>query len=1381
MLNQQFEVFLANLFCIYIDEINSQNTKYQYVSSNPEQSLKLYNGFKSLGFKTLKVNDSMVNYVESCGGQKIIVMLHHLGEQDANSSHEDYIASVRDAINDIENAILFIINNSSLETLTTTFTDTCAAGGVYASENVSKALSNLGYKHKEKLIYESLIAISQKTIDEENLSIFGFEKLYKSLHCEKIDIKEHGFFPEPRLSDINNETQLRKELYKNKILSMTINAIVNDFSDDSSELQKKLEEIGLGERFIKENFIKNKLAYKNETFSNIEDEIEKNKLRKLEVRSIEINSNVLNTWRDLNNNSPSNGQISLISEVNSNEVELKIKMGRGEPQLRNEQVTVDGDISLDKITINTINTDNHSILNVKLPFIGSPLFFQIRLKRSSSRESYKFNVCIVKSDVFYLKNYLEYLEVEIKRNKGKLILSNVPDMMLIDARKNREHIFNVKDKTVDFDELKSISFKEIKELDYHGDVKFVSGSSQLQISIVGPKLVESIKLPSLFDTQRSMSIFSADSVPKYKPNTSRVVIGGRERDLSPQAKELCTIEHSLINDETLYFDDENNLKISIIEISEEFPEVSASYSELYHWLSRNETLLSITNWPDSLTEIIEKLLFFVERELESIPQGALNTRSRLLISLGSIKRNGSEFLTPFHPLCLSYALQFSKLRKKDEINSFSFIPPTTVDKFNASGLIPILFDNKSTFLRAKPLSHNKFWIEIGENGEKDNHYVSKLVYEKIVDFVGCFEMLFENSFDTPIIINSINNKNNSDVFRGVLSYFKKTSQKRKTIQINIYNEVFYNTDFDLLSEYNNIHKLRELIRTNTAEKEADLDDLIYKLRNGITIYKITDFTEYRYAHISFFTNNEEVVMRTNNVNESKSGILCKGLLSGESSYLENDVFYTGFGLKNVDVDNYVLKLASLYNQLLLPYRDNSAKFIKNSVPVLAVQDSFRSKLSKVYSTSIWTCIIDPKVTLDFFDTKETILIHYTDQYTNSVSYDAVTVSSRIGIYKDLLNSHSNELISSFNALNGQWLLNIIKDSGEKRSESLKNQIKEKKGIVAAYKFVSSLLLPSDLTWIPLSVGEMLRVTGNLGLQIKDHDFSARLHNKSKGALSDDILFVGIKDRQLVLLPLEVKSRKSGTDFTKAIKQSKALSVHMKELLQPNTFKGRVYRSLFVQQLFTQIEKFELYNVFPKNYFSLLHDRCDHLLQGDYSICDLINYPEGVVLAVNEGMERSRIEISLDEDLSVMKVRLPQGFVKTLHEESIENLSIKFRDSQAYPELSRLKLFEGEFENYSALESEATSDAENEEENYSQRNSSSNSNGFNDIVFYKTNFKYDPKFEIIVEKAIKILNRDINHADIISLTELDFQKENKLSSKDLILFYTFKKFILEENH
>jgi DNA phosphorothioation-dependent restriction protein DptH len=1395
MSTQPFEEFLARLFCQFITTTNSIDTKYHFVSSNPAQSLQLYNGFKNLNFKKLTINESELNYIKTDNGKKVIVMLHHLGEQDRHSNHEDYIASIRDAVNDIDEAILFVIHNSSLETITSTCTDVSAKDNVFTPSSVNEALEILGKGLDDELIFNYLITDNEKSIQEQNLSIFGYEALYKSIQSKTINLSEHGLFREPRLSDIHHEKELSKELDRNSRLFKTISSIVNDFGDDPSELQRQLEDVGFSERFIKEQFTgQNKNEYKNRNFNEIEAEIEKNKERSLDLVDFELNGKKTEQWKRLSVKGASRKNISLVGEVPPHDIEFKIKMTRGEPQLKKEQIYILGDLKQNQMIISTSNHDVHSTINIKIPFSGKPTFVQVKLRRPSQRECFQFNLCFVEKEKFYIENYFEKLEVEIKRNKGKLILENINDKIDLNPDKLDCYVVSNTDTLINCDDMGAIDFSTMGEEDVLGDFEFVANQHSLPITLTGTKNIESIKLPSLFDINRTTELFDIERISKYKPSHSLIIINGREKELSPKAATLCVDEYRFISEGILYLDDLPENTLYLKDVAGDFPKVAQAYSDIYSWLLEHETLLSITNWPSELVELLDVALNSLKYELELIPQEALSKSTRNLLRIGMIKTDLQELFTPFHPICMSYALEFVKLRILDTKNSFNQVPQTTIDKFNAGGLLPILFDDKSSFVSTQAIGSNKLWLEVVPQKDAGNNYISTLVHEKIQDFVTCFDMLFQQSSNAPLIINSINNQSNIHLFKGILKYFKKSKSKAKKIQVNIYDEGYHFTEFEKFSESRKIEVLRELVRLTSSDKEAVLDDLIFKLRKFVSFNKVRHFDNYDYAHVSFFKNNEEVILRSNNVTKGKSGIVCNGILSGEASYLENDVFYTGFGLKNIEThDNNVVSIASLYNQLLFAYRDTSAKYIKDNVPVLAVKDTFRNKLSKSYDSSLWTCIIEPKVTLEFFNTEETILIHYTDQYTNSVAYDSITVSSRVGLYKDLLQSQSDELINSFNALNGQWLLSIVKESGKKITSNTQKQIKEKQGIVAAYKFLSSLLLSSDLTWIPLSVGEMLRVTGNLGLEIKDNDFAARLHNKTKGALSDDILFVGIKGEQLVLLPLEVKTREKGTDFTKAVKQAKALAEHMKRLLEPKTFKGKVYRSLFIQQVLTQVDKFKLYKVFPENYFeslignpdTKLQGNSDILLQGNYDICDLSNYPEGIALAVNEGMERSRIESELDTEVNVLKLRLPQGIVTMLHEKPISELSEKFKDKSVYPEVSELNLLKSELVTYIIKDLpvgnvKAKSDVINE-------GTAGQLDNVDDIAIkievnsllptenlqWAALFTYPERLTSFVDKLVNIYQKNISATDVLALAENDLNGIENFEPVDIIDFYRLK--------
>lgn len=306
--------------------------------------------------------------------------------------------------------------------------------------------------------------------------------------------------------------------------------------------------------------------------------------------------------------------------------------------------------------------------------------------------------------------------------------------------------------------------------------------------------------------------------------------------------------------------------------------------------------------------------------------------------------------------------------------------------------------------------------------------------------------------------------------------------------------------------------------------------------------------------------------------------------------------------------------------------------------------NFKQLLNRSYDSSLWTTIIDPKVTLDFFTSqKDVVLIHYSDQYTSCAGYDAVTVTKQVELFLRLLQTgqstvDSQQLLAEFNAFNGEWLLKMLRSNEKER--------KEKHGIIGAYKFVQSMLLQSDICWIPLSVAEMIRVSGNVGLRMKESDLSRHLQGYQKGAISDDVLFVGFKDNNLYLLPLEVKTG-ARPDYNHAGQQARELKRYLQQdILGPKTLASQLYRALFIRQVLMQVEKLRLYGVLDNDKLSPLLERREWWLTGDYQLGELADYAEGFVVAhVDSG---TCFDLSYKETAeNILQIEIPYSLLPSL--------------------------------------------------------------------------------------------------------------------------------------
>jgi DNA phosphorothioation-dependent restriction protein DptH len=573
------------------------------------------------------------------------------------------------------------------------------------------------------------------------------------------------------------------------------------------------------------------------------------------------------------------------------------------------------------------------------------------------------------------------------------------------------------------------------------------------------------------------------------------------------------------------------------------------------------------------------------------------------------------------------------------------LPDVTLNILVASGLMPFVPHAVHGYAYLAPVRDNRFWLDIIPQKDVSHSFVRRLVKDKLSEFIYAYSRIFSAGNTGPLIINAIHQGQAEELFLGVIDHFKKHKEKSIPIHVNLYDDRLQQNDFDKFAESGKLSELKVWLELNSSDYRAESDLLIDLIRGRLTYSKFETPQQgqsLKYAHLAFFRNNAPVECINVKIRESLSGVLCNGLISGEAAETQGDSYFTSFGLRKVDVDtNQPLRLAQSIGSLWGPSILPNAQYHGLGIG-LAVSSDFKELLTRSYDSALWTTIIDPKVTLDFFTAqKDVVLIHYSDQYTSSSGYDAITVTKQVDLFEHLLNKDSRvtteRLLSEFNAFNGEWLLKMLTAQATER--------KEKHGIIGAYKFVSAMLRDSDISWVPLSVAEMIRVSGNIGLKMSDSEFSRAVHGYRKGAISDDVLFVGFKDDKLYLLPLEVKTG-SRPDFSYAGQQALELGRYLKEeVLGPDTLASRLYRSLFIRQVLMQVEKFRLYQVLDETRLHQLLDRREWWQQGDYGLGSVSEFAEGIVLAHIESS--TFFSPVYERKDSLIQIQLPYGLLPDL--------------------------------------------------------------------------------------------------------------------------------------
>ncbi|MDO6562647.1 DNA phosphorothioation-dependent restriction protein DptH [Amphritea sp. 1_MG-2023] len=1252
---RQFEEFLVGHFLEWANTGLAAGFRYQFQSPNVDSSLKLHKAFVKEGDLGgfLDVRGVKLPFIR-CGNINLIPVIH--GEGNAVGYTENFISYLRDKVSDqqgvFSNSALFIMHNSLLDTLINSADDLTVKGCVFDLINIKTSLEALIDEtdaEKGKDVSRILLDYQFDLIVEDKGSMFGFESLYMAISDGNIRFHEINLLNDPAILQMQGEPeQIRKRLDKNRELREEIADVLEHYPD---QLEDNLPDFS--KAFIDKYFrTDDPDAWQKVSFDEYRKEQDKNREQQLLI--VDENSasgKLIVRSKNKSKTAQKERHILLVVDDGEDEFDFLVKFEGGkvlnsEVRLSDKckELTVKENV---KLRGGSVNTD----LLVTGKVRDVPRFFMLSLNRPKTSEKFKFKCLVVKQGQF---NTEEFENSFLINPSKRIVTLQTPDTELkiaLNGCDTRVTRLNTIGQCFDVVEQDIIDFEQISNEVDRISFTVKNGPASLMFDVEGAAPTEMLTLPLMFDQSRGFSMFSEDLFGVYNRLKRRVYIENKEvksdaRNLELLDRESLFIDKKLlfINDESV--DDEVSTGFTLASLKLIDAGLGDAYEALYAYYSRLKTLPSLCGWGEEYRALVTVVVRNYYRYLEGVPDKQyLQCEQKIVLTLGMMTVAGEDHITSFHPLVLAYYLELAEQAVADSSNSFRYLPKVTLQRLNPQGLLPFIYDDEHSFSYVKVLDNNCFWMRCVPHQETNYGFVTKLVKDKIAEFSQAFSSLFKlskgDSARPVLIINSVNNHENRELFFGIVGHVAKHKNKTFDIHVNIYDDSLSECEFDRFSEMASYEKIKQCYGLNKGVARDHADTIVDLLRTRVTYSKFAhkESDEQVYAHLTFFRNNQKVKVVDVNPDERLSGVSCHGLINGEASASEQGNYVTGFGLNNVDYEELLhVKIAVILGRMYKPAREAAIEYRDNSAIALAVDDKFKSLLERSYDSSIWTSIIDPKVTLDFFEnSQDMLLIHYSDQYTSSASYDAITVTRQTDLYDKVLEKDEGGLIGEFNAFNGEWLLKMITDPPKIR--------KERKGILAAYKMISCLLANSDITWVPMSAAEMVRVSGNIGLNMSESEFSRHLNGYKSGAISDDVLFVGFKGESLYLLPLEVKTGVS-YDKKKAIKQAQELSRYLAdEVLSGDALSRKLYRSLFIRQALMQIDKYELYSVYPDNYFSAFLDRKEWWLEGDYDIAELVDYPRGFVVANLQG--KQYIETKVNEVEGVLIIECPYGFLSSM--------------------------------------------------------------------------------------------------------------------------------------
>lgn len=1254
MLKKQFEQFLVIHFNEWAKVELKVGYRYQFKTPASEKGEALYQAFIGFSNTSISIKNVELKTIQY-DSVKLIPVFHGAGK---SGFTENFISHLRDEVSaqqgEFKGTALLIIHNSMLDTLINSTKDVAQPEFVWHPQNIKLLLhAEINQNDSSAQISECLLDYHFDEIVEDGATMFGFEQLFYSIANGDLKFHELGLLKDDQLSKEGWEgDQISQRLKDNKELSEKLDFITHHFPN---ELLDKLSVLDFSEKFIKEHFPEGDIEqYKGKLdLGQCFAEQEKNRTNLLELESEKAPyTGLISKAKSEKGAGARERHLIILLEPEQYAFELEIcflnqKLTESSCKIQHNKNQPDVQFTIKNLG----GVRSRAVLTGC--FDGQAHYFTFQVKTDKPQETHKFKVLVIGKEDFYVDGFKHIFLIDpankwltLQTDEQTLQISQLTNSCVLN---NNEQVLNMADiGIVDFKQLAS----ESDEICFT-----VQGeTSQLTFNVEGEVATDSLDLPLMLDQGRFNRLFTDEYFGQFNRSKNKVLIDSKEVAPKGERLKLLRYEAQLLDNQLLSkFILDTDIQLQDLEAYN--PDLYCAYRNLFDYLVSRKTLLSLVSWGPRLRDLVGQVVITYQADIETIDYHApLRAEHKLLVNIGFAEFDEYSYISPYHPIVLAYNLNLANELQEDKKNTSSFktLPEVTVQRLTAQGLLPFIYHPQHGFSYNHAEKENVFWSKLIPQQESSYDYVRTLVKDKVGKFTTAFKQLFVAENKTTLIINSVNNQQNKELFLGLIDYIKLKKDKVTNIHVNLYDEKECYSWFDRFAEMASHDDLKDLCELNKAGEKQQADSIIELLRTRLTYSKYEHEKgnkEQVYAHMSFFKNNERVQAVDVDVLKQESGVVCHGLMPGESASTKNGSYYTSFGLLEVDIESVPqLKLIAKYSGLIKPARRQHEEYSAAKSQALVVTENFKTLLERAYENSIWTTIIDPKVTLDFFQNqKNMVLIHYSDNYTNSVNYDAITVTKQTDLYNKVLENDDGGIIEEFNAFNGEWLLNLVTANDNER--------KEKRGIIGAYKYVNCLLAESNITWVPLSVAEIIRVAGNLGLSMRDSDLSRHSQGFKKGVISDDILFVGFKHQQMILLPVEVKTGKRQT-HSKGVQQAKELKRYFEELLGQKTLAGHLYRGLFMRQILMQIDKYKLYKVYESSYFNIIEANRAQWLQGDYQLAELVDYPAGFLFVNVEDSDFTKASFLKVQD--ILKIELPAGnlshWVKTPMQKLITELT-----------------------------------------------------------------------------------------------------------------------------
>ena len=1115
------------------------------------------------------------------------------------TSTEDYLTTIRNSVgvtgSKYENyGVIYILSDSILSSIITACQDLQTLGGPLHSSYIirdiqEKAEDRISKDLERVYLKRHLIKISEY-ISDGTCNLFDFKHALSVLEdgTLKGHYNELDFFNDKAVYDGTykpSDDEIRVRVDKNHEIYRKVSDIMNEDDDtDKIKLLQKFLDEKLSKKVIRDD------SWKSIDFQEFLDSIErKAATANLELLDIELPSEGLMTslvkYTRGNPKKKSTSYVIVCDQTDSPVEQVKVTFNKELKKVSSETCQTQGQIlrvsigdSLIKQSIG-LNDNHHDFFMMKLPCNKS--FFK-DIDQSFSINKKGEIVVVVPEDVDVLSF-----------GTGSNILSLPLDNIVVWTDDASLEVPVVADNDDD-----QICF----EVDF--------GSKQIKIVL---------------------KLHIAKPIPPAKPETvegtyvgGEVIVDGQPRAVYSYWKKYLDWEQAFIKNRC------SHIKYVYNELIKEYgpeyenfdlPEtVQTSLNQLFAYYNTHETIPSLCPMNDELHELYKAYWKAVVDTIQAIPNSrCLMKEEYSMTKLGIVSEWDRIYLSPFHPILVAYTLEYNAQFDTKEDSTFA---KKLLSPFY---LLPYIFINNSALrpYTDKNLSEIRNWLSYeGINSkpqERTNDITTKMVWTKMQAFIRHFKYLFQDK-DCPIIISIIGIADDTNVIKGLLEFIRREyADGVQRIELHEYvDNLMYETFFEKLNRLDSIDAIsRELESLNVkleSKGEYTSQEMIHQLFTRVSFYKHAlnpANGNIEYSHIAFYQMDTGTEFIRQVTSEMRNELSFNGLISIPSTINKLGAYIIGYGTSGVkEQHGYIYPMTTALNTLYAnEEHEGSSVFSTDTCVAKRYKFSKSELLNSIYENANWVTFINPEVDINFFYKQNLYVVHYTDQYTINAKYDSITVTKHVDQYENMLRKsyekyalseerfqHFNEtMMDYFNCLNGSWMLDIVNKT--------EDQIREKMSIVAAsVAMLHFMKRNQNLHWIPVSLEEILRVTGSIGLP-QEYIFSKKTLGV-KGAMSDDLLMIGLdatddSDLKLYLYPVEVKFSKNSSMADKAGKQVSQTFTQIKEhLFGDANFTKNIYRTFFASQFLTNAEKLNAnsllsddeYNEIEKYRYELLNLR-----------------------------------------------------------------------------------------------------------------------------------------------------------------------------------------------